>query len=655
MNKYLLLRAFLGYFLPFAFLLTAGFGILLAIEHQHDRELIAANEGVQIELARKSLVRDFEQILPDIKVLANDRHVQQFIVRPDEAARRLMIEEFKSFALQKRLYRIIRYLDRSGREVARVDYRGGVVEVTSEDQLQDKADRYYFSETLGLGTGELYISPIDLNVEQGKVEVPYAPTMRFAMPVYDDEGSHQGVLVLNYNAELMLRHFDDMLTGSAGHVALLNEAGHWIRSHRREREWGFMFGREHTFARAHPEAWQAIISNDKGQVLDEDGLFTYATVYPLKLIGGYSEHEVEDKHVGHHHIDPESFRWKIVSDVPLSVLNRGLERNLFGAPGIAWLVLTLLGTVACWRAAMARVERRALRSQADLHAKLYEATTDGVIITDPDANMVSVNEAFTEITGYERGEALGKNPHILSSGKHDREFYRNLWSTVAREGSWEGEVVNRRKDGGIYIEWLRISAITDEEGWVTNYIGIFSDITSRKLSEEELLRRAHHDPLTGLNNRLALNERLDQHLARSRRVNAKLALLYIDLDRFKPINDTYSHQAGDAVLRELARRLQAGVREMDTVARIGGDEFVVVLTEVDTREHAAMVADALLAELLEPVDYQGKELRVGASIGVALFPDDAADGKELMARADAAMYRSKRESRQGDAERPVSA
>ena len=640
-NKHLVLRTFLGYLLPFAFLLTAGFGIFMAIDHRHNRELVAANEEVQIELAKKSLVRDFEQILPDINILVNERHVQRFIAQGDETSRRLMIEELESFALQKRLYRAIRYLDLSGQELARVDYQDGTLHVVPRDQLQNKADRYYFRDSLSLAMGELYISPIDLNIEHGSIQIPHEPTIRFSMPAYDSNGIKRGVLVLNYKAELMLRHFDEMLTRSAGHVALLNDQGYWLRSHKKAWEWGFAFGNDHTFARSHPAAWQAIKSQDKGQILDDSGMFTYTTIYPLKFIGGYSADEVEDQHIGHHHVDPESYQWKIVSDVPLSVFYRDLEENLLGALGIAWLILMLLGSFACWQYAVNRIERRNLRSEVELHAKLYETTTEGVLITGPDANIVATNKAFTVITGYTQNEVLGKNPRILSSGKHDKAFYKSLWSVLASKGNWKGEVVNRRKDGGIYTEWLRISAVRDEQGDITNYVAIISDITSKKLSEEELHRRAHHDPLTGLSNRLSFNERLDQDLARARRHKTMLALLYIDLDNFKPINDTYNHQVGDLVLREVANRLQSVVREIDTVARIGGDEFVVILSEIDTADHINIVVAKIRNRLSDPFEYQGNMLQVGASIGISVFPDDAVDSQQLLAIADAAMYREK--------------
>jgi len=640
-NKHLVLRTFLGYLLPFAFLLTAGFGIFMAIDHRHNRELVAANEEVQIELAKKSLVRDFEQILPDINILVNERHVQRFIAQGDETSRRLMIEELESFALQKRLYRAIRYLDLSGQELARVDYQDGTLHVVPRDQLQNKADRYYFRDSLSLAMGELYISPIDLNIEHGSIQIPHEPTIRFSMPAYDSNGIKRGVLVLNYKAELMLRHFDEMLTRSAGHVALLNDQGYWLRSHKKAWEWGFAFGNDRTFARSHPAAWQAIKSQDKGQILDDSGMFTYTTIYPLKFIGGYSADEVEDQHIGHHHVDPESYQWKIVSDVPLSVFYRDLEENLLGALGIAWLILMLLGSFACWQYAVNRIERRNLRSEVELHAKLYETTTEGVLITGPDANIVATNKAFTVITGYTQNEVLGKNPRILSSGKHDKAFYKSLWSVLASKGNWKGEVVNRRKDGGIYTEWLRISAVRDEQGDITNYVAIISDITSKKLSEEELHRRAHHDPLTGLSNRLSFNERLDQDLARARRHKTMLALLYIDLDNFKPINDTYNHQVGDLVLREVANRLQSVVREIDTVARIGGDEFVVILSEIDTADHINIVVAKIRNRLSDPFEYQGNMLQVGASIGISVFPDDAVDSQQLLAIADAAMYREK--------------
>jgi diguanylate cyclase (GGDEF)-like protein/PAS domain S-box-containing protein len=644
LDKGALYRALLAYLLPYASLLTAGLVLYLSLDHAHQRELLKAHEQLQIELARKSLTRDFEQVLPDINVLANTRHLRHYIDNFSETERAALGDEFISFALQKRIYNVIRLLDMEGHERVRVNYTQGKARTVAAAELQDKGDSYYFKDSRTLGRGELYISPIDLNVDYGRIEIPYVPVIRFATPVFDRHGVKRGVLLLHYLAEPMLGHFDEMLAGSRGHVALLNNDGYWIRSHDRQREWGFMFDNDVTFATSHPRVWTDMQQHDSGTVTTDDALFIYTTIHPVALIGGYSAAEVQDDHLGHHHIDPESYAWRIVSDLPLSVLRQHLYDALFGVAGLVWLTLLLGGMGAAWAIAGHRMERRRMAAEIELHAKLYETTTEGVMITDADNNIVAVNDAFTSITGYTCDEALGKTPRLLASGRHDRAFYQGMWSALAGEGHWEGEIYNRRKDGGLYIAWLRISVTRNEQGKVNNYVCIFSDVTRRKLSEEELRKRAHHDPLTGLHNRLSFDERFSQELARARRTQSRLGLLYIDLDAFKPIKDRYGHRTGDAVLREVAARLKSAVREMDTVSRIGGDEFTVILPEIGEAANVDSIADGIHRRLQLPFEYEGRQLQIGASIGVALFPDHASSERELLTHADAAMYRIKQES-----------
>ncbi len=644
MNKAAPYPALLAYLLPYALLLTAGFVLFLVMDYGHQKELLKAHEQVQIELAKKSLTRDFEQVLPDINVLANTRHLHDYLDSFGEAERIALGDELISFALQKRIYNVIRLLDLEGMERIRVNYAQGQARTVAADQLQRKGDSYYFRDSRSLGRGELYISPIDLNVDYGQIEVPYVPVIRFATPVFDRQGVKRGILLLHYLAEPMLAHFDEMLAGSRGHVALLNSDSYWIRAHDKQREWGFMFGKHMNFATVHPRVWGDMQQHDSGTVTDGDALFSYTSIHPLSLIGGYSAAEVQDDHLGHHHIDPDSHAWRIVSDLPFSLLRQHLYDTVFGVAGLVWLTL-LLGGIGVARVVTAhRMERRRMAAEIELHAKLYETTSEGVMITDADTSIVAVNDAFASITGYGRDEVLGKTPRMLASGRHDRVFYQGMWSALAGDGHWEGEIYNRRRDGGLYVAWLRISAIRNPLGKVSNYVCIFCDVTRRKLSEDELRKRAHRDPLTGLHNRLSFDERFNQELARARRTGSRLGLLYIDLDAFKPINDRYGHRTGDAVLREVAARLTSAVREMDTVSRIGGDEFAVILPEIDQTASVESIADGIHRRLQLPFEYEGKQLHTGASIGVALFPDDGGSERELLTQADAAMYRVKRES-----------
>jgi diguanylate cyclase (GGDEF)-like protein/PAS domain S-box-containing protein len=290
-------------------------------------------------------------------------------------------------------------------------------------------------------------------------------------------------------------------------------------------------------------------------------------------------------------------------------------------------------------------ERKRMEGRIHLAATVFDSTADGVTIADRDGNIITVNRAFTEITGYSEDEVRGKNPRVLQSGLQEETFYQRMWTTIQSDDRWSGEIWNRRKDGSIYPEKLTVSAIRDDRNEITNYVGVFSDITKLKSVQEALDFQAHHDPLTGLPNRLLLEDRLESALQRARREGHSLAVLFIDLDRFKNINDTLGHHVGDIVLCETASRFSAAVRESDTVARLGGDEFIIVIEHVVDPAAASRVADKILEGLRRPIMISGQEFFIGASLGISLFPQDGSDPADLLKHADAAMYRAKERGR----------
>jgi diguanylate cyclase (GGDEF)-like protein/PAS domain S-box-containing protein len=280
-----------------------------------------------------------------------------------------------------------------------------------------------------------------------------------------------------------------------------------------------------------------------------------------------------------------------------------------------------------------------------LTARVFENAAEGVMITAPDGTILDVNRAFTQVTGYTREEAVGSTPRLLKSGRHDEQFYLRIWEALRREGHWNGEIWNRRKNGETYPEWLSINVVEDEAGAVSHYVALFSDITTTKRNEERLDRLAHYDPLTGLPNRTLFRERLEQALALAERRGAPLGLLFIDLDRFKMVNDTLGHGAGDQLLAEVARRLRRCLRRSDTAARLSGDEFVTILAEVDGAEGAKEVARKILTTMAYPFEVGGQEVFVTTSIGIAIYPHHGTDAESLVKAADLAMYDAKERGR----------
>ncbi len=349
---------------------------------------------------------------------------------------------------------------------------------------------------------------------------------------------------------------------------------------------------------------------------------------------------------------------------------------LGGAAGIAWLVEAALRTLsapgatsfgaavldtsaATWarRAILAGVllvctwlASRAFRTQIstgngdispELAARVFENTIEGVVVTDPDGTIRMVNPAFTAITGYSADEVIGENPRILKSDRHGHEFYRQMWQAITEHGQWSGEIWNRNKAGEAYPEWLTISAVKDVEGRTTHYVSVFHDLSDIFRRHETIRHLAYHDALTGLPNRLLLDDRLTQALAHARRSGSWVAALFFDLDDFKEVNDRLGHIAGDRVLQIVAERLQGRIREQDTVARHGGDEFVVVASDLGSPEDARRLAELLTTAIAQPMQVEGETLRVGASIGIAMYPGSGSTPDALIAEADRAMYRAK--------------
>ena len=289
-----------------------------------------------------------------------------------------------------------------------------------------------------------------------------------------------------------------------------------------------------------------------------------------------------------------------------------------------------------------KLSEDALRQSATLLAN----THNGVLATDLKGRILSVNPAFTSITGYTEAEVLGQNPRLLQSGRHDSAFYLSLWRGLLEAGHWQGELWNKRKNGECYPQWLTISTVCDQDGNPSSYVAVFSDISQIKQSEEKLEQLAHYDALTQLPNRRLLFLRLEHSIEIAQRDHKMLALLMLDLDHFKDVNDSFGHLAGDELLQQVAQRLNARLRGVDTICRLGGDEFTVLLEQITQAEDAARIANEIIAALSEPWQLSnGAEVRIGVSVGISLFPAHGQTAQQLLQQADTSLYQAKAEGR----------
>jgi diguanylate cyclase (GGDEF)-like protein/PAS domain S-box-containing protein len=305
------------------------------------------------------------------------------------------------------------------------------------------------------------------------------------------------------------------------------------------------------------------------------------------------------------------------------------QRNAQGQPSF------LLGTL------LDITERKRVEDKMRLAASVFAHTGDGVMITDERNRILEINDAFSRILGFTLDDVVGRDPSLLKSDRHQSSFYSSIWQSLANSGQWQGEIWDKRKSGEVIPLWMTINAVNDERGRVRHYVALFRDISEVKRTEQALWHIAHHDALTGLPNRNLMYDRLQVAMSEAARADRPVALLLLDLDGFKQVNDELGHDAGDMVLTQVARILHEGVRGSDTVARYAGDEFIVILKGARDRKDVGALAKKLIDAVMQPQTIKGSTVSVGASIGIALYPAHATHSDDLIAKADEAMYQAK--------------
>ena len=380
-----------------------------------------------------------------------------------------------------------------------------------------------------------------------------------------------------------------------------------------------------------------------------DGSFEYANPAVLKLFG-YSADEIYHPDIIISHPDEAAvnrqLREQLINDpfTPVKLTKRYLHKSgriinglltIVAEPDEQGRIKRFISQIYDQTQELAQAEQRKLSSL------VYQNSNEAMLVTDADNIILDVNPAFTTITGYSLDEVIGRTPKLLSSGRHEPDFYSAMWQELEQNGCWNGEIWNKRKNGEAFAEWLSINSILNEDGSIYRRVALFTDISRKKAAEALILQQANYDSLTNLPNRRLFLESLKQELRKTRGNGISGAVLYVDLDRFKEVNDALGHGYGDKLLQEVARRLTRTVRASDLVAHLSGDEFAVILGSIGTPQQAEQVAGNILASLAESIQLKDEQIYISASIGITLFPDDAVKADQLLRNADQAMYAAK--------------
>ena len=623
---------------------------LLLIQHASgELEIIKARKLARIELAAQDLVHRIDLLESDTRLLANSPAARQWVAggKGDEHNVQKL---FLAFAEAHDAYTQVRLLDAQGHEVVRVNRRSDRVVAVQQDSLQDKSGRYYVRDTATLGPDQTYISPLDLNIEGALIEQPYRPMLRAGTPLFDGSGERRGAVLLNLDAESLLTRFT-VLMGTRGQAMLLNQQGDWLVGPE-DRTWGFMFGKPGAFAEDYPEAWTTLQKQAKGEHWIRDGLLLFTSVYPLEPHQNSASGSALANGSSRESLDAESYRWVAASllansSLPSSGLFITPLRTLLFFGGLA--LLMSVGVVS----SLLLEQRQQARSQSLRQALRYRQITanlaEGLLVMNPSGEIIECNLEAERLLGWPAGQLVGRNCHRTIHQPSDNASCMESSCPIQRI-TLAGEAFHSdrerfyRRDGSAMPVNISAAPLKEESG-VVGTVMAFHDISDRLSQEAAIKRLAYHDPLTGLPNRRQLMERLEQHLATFQRHGHGCALAFLDLDHFKAVNDTYGHEAGDALLIAIADRLDSGTRRNDLVCRQGGDEFVLLLDGISSSQAADAMAQHLLKLVSPAVCIGDHEIIPSVSLGIAWLPVHGPDADSLLHAADAAMYRAKRAGR----------
>ncbi|MCB2228751.1 MAG: diguanylate cyclase [Desulfarculaceae bacterium] len=627
---------FLKLFIPL-FILMVGTAIVvgLLLQERHVRE-IRHNQVEHVRLEREVLQTDIQAHISDAVYLADLTSLA--LANPGAAMtpEQVLERAFYYFSREQSVYDQVRFLDAQGKERVRINKSLKGPLVVPPDKLQDKKDRYYFSDGIKQEPGQVYISPFDLNVEHHQIERPLKPTLRFASPVRSPQGGKAGLVVLNFLGYPLLERLRRAGKAGGGDMYLVNREGWWLVGPSPDKEWGFQIVSRsaQNMSRVFPKAWEDIASHPEGQVFTPNGLFTFQMVRVLNQAGELGSALPQGK------LDD---LWWVVSRVPSKALILPWRATQIGLVlgGLA-LMAALVWFWALSRSRRARAEMEVQEQQQRLEA-VSNTAQDAIAMIDSQDKVQFWNRAAESLFGYSREEVMGQELHHLVSTPEVRAMAHKGMELFAQSGqgavlSGLREVMARRKDGTSFPAEIAVSAFQMHGQWFAG--GSVRDISNRKNYERELKRLANTDALTGVFSRRRFLELSGQEIARSRRYGGPLSLLMLDLDHFKAVNDTHGHEVGDLVLQSFVKACQAVLREVDIFGRVGGEEFMVTLPETSA-EGALKAGERLRASVEETVVRAGgKEIRFTVSIGAAVWREGL-DLETLMGRADEALYRAK--------------
>jgi len=629
MKKYLI-----TYLIIISLVIVAGYIIFKVEYNLQEKEL--TQESIILLNEQSDIISDnLYKIASDISYLSRTKDIT--------SATKVQKHDLLEYIKHNSIYDQLRIINLAGNEIFRINQINNQAQIVAKKDLQSKKNRYYIDKALELKYGEFYISPLDLNIENGKVELPKKPTIRIATVIFDAKGIKKGIIVLNVLYKKLLDDLQASIEKKQAQLLLTNAKGNWLIAANKKDSWGFMFeDKANQLKNFNTHLWENIQKNSDGIVSDSKSLYYYKTINPLEII--FQKNHINNiSDTFKNGLKSEHLRLHFIIATPKEVIfNRTFNNVKKGIPYsvIAIFILLILVTYL-----IRLVDTLLLQTEKlTLSASCFINSDDGMVITDAQTKILQVNPRYKEITGYEESELLGSFTNKLSSGLTTKEKYMEIWKSINDFGKWQGEVRDRKKDGSVYIQWLRIVAIKSTQGDIKNYLGVTTDITHKRDSDQKIYTLAYKDPITGLANRKLFKDELSHSLILAKLHKRSVAVISLDIDNFKLINDTAGHRIGDLFLNKLALHLQSCIGEDDTLSRFGGDEFFILMDFADEQKVCAL-GQKILESFRSSIAIDEHEYFTSCSMGIALYPNDAVSVDELLQHADTAMYRAKEEGK----------
>ncbi len=662
-------RELLWTFCPFALFVSLLLFVWHSLEIRREIQFIKSKEDAHVELGVETLRGEVSTVTSDLLFLAEANSLQRLIATQSKRDQQVLEQEYLALSRHKGFYDQIRWLNWQGQEVVRVNSNNGNPVVVPEDLLQDKSHRYYFQDTWRLNAGEIFVSPLDLNIEGQKIERPLKPMMRFSTPVYGVEGEKAGIILLNYLADTMLQRLEQVLASIVSQPMLLNADGYWLMAPDPADEWGFMLGNhQRTFQQDYPQAWQTLSQQQQGQFTTEAGIFTFTTVYPLttELFSstGASAPDAPSQQLNHQ----RAYAWKVVTLVPAAALAQIRNYHLFQGlmqGSVLLLGLLLISALVAWAKHEQQKAILALRANEQRLRTITSTLGEGIIVLDQQSHLALMNPEAERLLGWQEADLLGRDLHAIIHTNPDGQPIPEICCGVIT-ALRQGQTVRVSEDEFTQADGTRIIvAYTATPLWEGSHIvGVvvaFHNVTQEVMVKQRLSQMAARDALTGLVNRRELEQAAQQTILRASQMKTSFAFIILDVDHFKQVNDTYGHLVGDAVLRQLSHLLEQELRTADIIARYGGEEFVMVLPDIQelatakTAERLRQtIADTPFELPAEPDSRDSSpsdvmpcppSLRITVSLGIAMYLIYGDSLELLLNAADQALYTAKHEGR----------